>query len=176
MKKMSLEMMLGIVMFKRVFIYGVIISLLLISFGNAGAFSFKEGESGNSLVFDDLQRPGLDGWFQLISDGFGHDSNLATRGMVVYKDELYIGTQNVNLPKIYEDTFPVLYNIISRVISNDLIKSLQRTILFKVLFRYIHQLRAATMNKIVHVVVRSSEGCEIWKYNFTLNNQTLQVK
>lgn len=158
------------VMISRVFCILIVLVLISIVFDNVVAKDFNDVGALELSGFDDLQRPGLDGWFQLTSDGFGHESNLATRGMVVYKDELYIGTQNVNLPKIYEDTFPVLYNIISRVLSNDLVKSLQRTILFKVLFRYIHQLRAATMNKIVHVVVRSSEGCEIWKYNFTLNS------
>jgi hypothetical protein len=166
---MSLSKILGYDLL-RSFIVVLLVSLLWGAVcGECGAIAFEEvGSLGGGFV--ELERPGLDGWYQLIDDGFGHGTNLATRGMVVYKGELYIGTQNVKLPKIYEDRFPRLFSLISSLVDNELVRSIQRTLLFKVLFRYIHQLRAATMNKIVHTVVRSSEGCEIWKYNFSTND------
>ena len=150
----------------------IVISVFLILVINSQivAKSFVEMENSNFSGFVELKRPGLDGWFQLTGDGFGHNSNLATRGMAIYKGELYIGTQNVKLAKLFQQFFPRLFYVLSKLFSNDLVKSFERTILFKVLFRYVHQLRSATMNKIIHAVVRSSEGCEIWKYNFSTNS------
>jgi len=47
-----------------------------------------------------IARP-LQGWYKLFADdGFGKASNLFTRGIGIYKDEMYIGTQNHNLSKL----------------------------------------------------------------------------
>jgi hypothetical protein len=48
-----------------------------------------------------ILRPDYHGWGKLFGgDGFGRHSNAATRGVAIYKDELYIGTQNHNKSKI----------------------------------------------------------------------------
>ena len=40
------------------------------------------------------------GWTILTDDGFGKLCNVAIRGMAIYKNELYVGTHNLNLSKL----------------------------------------------------------------------------
>ncbi|UCD14141.1 MAG: hypothetical protein JSW60_01625 [Thermoplasmatales archaeon] len=110
------------------------------------------------------------GWRQLTGNGFGKETNLATRGMAIYNDELYIGTQNAKLPKVFQNTFPKLLLKLSQLLPNKLPKFLQRTLLFKTIFRLVHFLRGCTFRRGLHLVVRPSEGCEIWKYNYTTDS------
>lgn len=40
------------------------------------------------------------GWHCIMSDGFGQVTNIATRGVTIYKNELYVGTENYNKSKM----------------------------------------------------------------------------
>lgn len=110
------------------------------------------------------------GWRQLIDDGFGKETNIATRGMAIYNNELYIGTQNVKFPKLFHNTFPKLLQNISQLLPDIIPKFLHRSQLFNIIFRLAHSLRQCTIRRALHRVVKSSEGCEIWKYNYTTDS------
>jgi len=79
------------------------------------------------------------GW-ELLTEGFGNDCNFATRGIDIYNDELYIGTDNFNQSKKiqFQDVMEFLRNGLKR-----------RN------FEGWEQLRYSL----------KSDGCEIWKYN-----------
>lgn len=111
-------------------------------------------------------------WKQITDNGFGKDTNLATRGMAVYNGELYIGTQNVKLPKLFEDRFPELFEDLSQLLPNKLPKFLSRSLFLKTIYRLKNLLRDNFFRKFLHLLVRRSEGCEIWKYNFTTDSLT----
>jgi len=40
------------------------------------------------------------GWHCIMSNGFGQVTNIATRGVTIYKNELYVGTENYNKSKM----------------------------------------------------------------------------
>jgi len=109
------------------------------------------------------------GWVQLIDNGFGKESNLATRGIAIYKNELYIGTQNVKLHKLFNNVNPDVLMKIAHSLPDIVPKILHRTHLFKIIFKFVHYLRSITIRRILHIPVRASNGCEIWKYNYTTN-------
>lgn len=110
------------------------------------------------------------GWAQLIDNGFGKESNLATRGIAIYKNELYIGTQNVKLTKLFDNINTDILQKISQMLPDIIPKVLHRTQLFKLIFKIVHYLRSVTTRRILHLPVRASEGCEIWKYNYTTDS------
>lgn len=112
------------------------------------------------------------GWQQLTSDGFGKKTNIASRGMAIYKGELYIGTQNTKLPKLFYNRFPELAKIISQLLPNILPKLLQRNAHLKLIFRVAHYLKNEHVRKLLDMIVYSSDGCEIWKYNYTTDSLT----
>lgn len=86
--------------------------------------------------------------------GFGESSNIAVRGQAIYNDELYIGTQNINLSQIKKINlrFFATISILAYKISEKF--HLTNNIL-----------------KIFNLAVPShsifSDGCEVWKYNNT---------
>jgi hypothetical protein len=66
--------------------------------GNVLKCDNEDAMEGNFEV--KIARP-LYGWFKLFADdGFGKASNLFTRGITIYKDEMYIGTENHNKSKL----------------------------------------------------------------------------
>jgi hypothetical protein len=111
-------------------------------------------------------------WKQLTSNGFGTETNLASRGIAIYNDELYIGTQNNKLPKLFQNTCPELLQVLSQVLPNRLPNFLQINNRFKIIFRIAHYIRNRTMRKFLHLVISRSEGCEIWKYNYSTDTLT----
>jgi hypothetical protein len=110
------------------------------------------------------------GWTKRITNGFGKQSNIATRGMAVYNDELYIGTQNVKLTKLFNTINENFLHRISQILPNIIPKILHRTHMFKLIFKFVHYLRSITIRRILHMPVRASEGCEIWKYNYSTDS------
>jgi hypothetical protein len=95
------------------------------------------------------------GWKQITDDGFGKSSNYATRGMAIFNDELYIGTQNNQLYDLLElDDFLILMKLSKFY---ELIKSMD---LFDNVIR-------SVMRIILHSATFASQGCEIWKYNYS---------
>lgn len=124
---------------------------------------------------DELNRTYSSGWRQLTGDGFGKDTNLASRGIAIYKDELYIGTQNTKLPKMFYNTFPELTQAISQLLPNILPKFLQINNRLKFIFRIAHYLRNRNVRRGLQLIVGSSDGCEVWKYNYTTDSLTQVV-
>ena len=99
------------------------------------------------------------GWKQITENGFGRATNLATRGMTIYKDELYIGTQNIKLPKSRsDDTSDAVLNTIYH-------RDLGTLGWLPYLYRF-------PMKMALHLAARASNGCEIWKYNYTTDTLT----
>jgi hypothetical protein len=106
-------------------------------------------------------------WKQITGDGFGKATNLASRGIVIYNDELYIGTQNTKLPKIFYDRYPEYADIILKILPNILPKILKNNGHLKLLFQFKHLLKPKTVKSFFELIVSASDGCEIWKYNYT---------
>ena len=106
-----------------------------------------------------------DKWTQEIGEygvykaGFGVSSNLAPRGMGIYNGELYIGTQNLNTS--------ILRFLPLRTLATSAI------LIYKFLER-IGNIRL--MTKILNIAVSLhgifSDGCELWKYNNTVDKWT----
>jgi len=97
-------------------------------------------------------------WKQLMSLDerveFCNGSNVAIRGMTVYKDELYLGTQSFNRKNIFKfgdvlaaNFFPLFLKLFKNQ------GSLLELIACKMILRFMH-LRS-----------RASDGCQVWKYN-----------
>lgn len=90
--------------------------------------------------------------WDLITDGFGNKHNFATRGISIYKDELYFGTHNHNNSKKITIKEGIEY--------------------LKSCFKMFH---GNIFNKFWTVLTNlgtfhyalKSDGCEIWKYNAT---------
>jgi len=111
-------------------------------------------------------------WQQITGNGFGKETNLASRGIAIYNDELYIGTQNNKLPKLFQNTYPELLQALSQLLPNKFPEFLQINNRFKVIFRLAHYIRTRTIRKAWHLLIGRSEGCEIWKYNYTTDTLT----
>jgi len=112
------------------------------------------------------------GWRHLTLNGFDSKTNIATRGMAIYDNELYIGTQNTKFPKFFQNTVPELLEIISKFIPNKLPEFLHRTTAFKILLRVVHLLSRVTVKLVMHSAVKNSQGCEIWRYNYSTDTLT----
>ena len=80
--------------------------------------------------------------WELLSEGFGNINNFATRGICVYNNEVYIGTDSFNTSK------PIKIQDIITFIQHALQKHT-----FESWAQYRYSLK--------------SDGCEIWKYNDT---------
>ena len=93
------------------------------------------------------------GWIQLTDNGFGHATNVAPRGIAIYDDELYIGTHSAKYPKFFENT----------VISN---------IFIKVFTRMLFCMENQFLRNAIQFITTRSEGCEIWRYNYTTDEFT----
>jgi hypothetical protein len=112
------------------------------------------------------------GWQQLTNDGFGKKTNIASRGIAIYKGELYIGTQNTKLPKFFYNRFPEIAKIIYQLLPNIIPKLLQRNAHLKLIFRFAHYIKNEHVRQLLDIIVHSSDGCEIWKYNYTTDSLT----
>ena len=99
-------------------------------------------------------------WKELMSADekieFCKGSNVAIRGMAVYKDELYLGTQSFNQKNVlsYKDIILAgFFPLFLKLFKNQ--GSLLELIACKMIFRFMH-LRS-----------RASDGCQVWKYNYS---------
>lgn len=100
-------------------------------------------------------------WVQVIGDkegvyddGFGTSSNFATRGMSVYKGELFVGTQSLDFSKVQ-------WMNIKRWTSIALLayRSFEHLQHIELLLHF--------ANGVVPLHGLFSDGCELWKYNHT---------
>lgn len=93
------------------------------------------------------------GWKKIAENGFGRHSNYATRGMTLFHGDLYIGTQNNLLPKKsgIEEQPP----------------SMLSAVLFPDFYELFGGLTTLPSRLAMHVMTFVSQGCEIWKYNYT---------
>ncbi len=146
----------------------IVVSLVLIP--SIGIEAKLQQDSFNSSLETEKKIINSNGWNPLTIDGFGKETNLATRGMAIYNDELYIGTQNTKFPKLFQNTFPELLNVLHQFLPNKIPEFLHRTNVFKMLLRVVHFLRSHTIRMGLHLVVKNSEGCEVWKYNYSTNS------
>lgn len=96
------------------------------------------------------------GWKQLTDDGFGKSSNYATRGMEIFNGELYIGTQNNFLPTINRQKQEQILATTS--------------LLYPDFYAWFGNLSHIPLRIVFHYATLASEGCEIWKYNFSTNS------
>ena len=102
------------------------------------------------------------GWVQVIGEngdidsGFGTSSNFATRGMCVYNEELYIGTQNMELRLLRYLPLKLVFKIIVPVY-----RALEAVGNARL------QLRIANM--VLPLLGIFCQGCELWKYNSSLD-------
>lgn len=109
---------------------------------------------------------GLAQWIQKIGNevgnppsGFGVSSNLATRGIEIFDGELYVGTQNLDANKIrilplriILTTVIFIYRILDKIGNIGLLTRLANTLIG------------------LHGI--ACDGCELWKYNNTLDEWT----
>ena len=124
-------------------------------------------------------------WKQLIgneSAGFGRSTTMAIRGVEIFKDELYIGTQSLNkskllgspgLDRIMNDGY-LLYGGLSEHLPFIFEKKLLLPILISRRFEYNNHnflmfWLSMSLNLAMHMRARMSDGCEVWKYNSSLD-------
>ncbi len=99
------------------------------------------------------------GWKQLTDNGFGQQTNYATRGMTVFKDELYIGTQNNMVPNTMNmEEHSTMLMATSSIVPD-----------FYSLFGNLTKL---PIRIAMHIMTFASKGCEVWKYNYTTDRLT----
>ena len=84
---------------------------------------------------------------------------MATRGIAVYKNELYIGTQNINFSRIHF-TNPLLFKTVSA-----------GAILAYNLFEYVRNNHLALLfyNLLIPLAGITSDGCRVWRHNSSLD-------
>jgi len=96
------------------------------------------------------------GWKQLTDNGFGKQSNYATRGTTIFKGELYIGTQNNLLPQ--------------HPITEEQILTISSATLIPDLYDFFGELSTIPSRIVMHLMTFVSQGCEIWKYNYSTDS------
>jgi len=98
------------------------------------------------------------GWKQIADNGFGQNTNYATRGMTIFNNELYIGTQN--------NIIPNSLNMEGQRIS------VMATSIFPDFYSIFGDLTRLPMRIAVHLMTFASHGCELWKYNYSTDTLT----
>jgi len=121
-------------------------------------------------------------WRQLIGEenaGFGKNTNIGLRGIEIFNDELYLGTQSFNKSKILDcPSIDAIINF-NRFFDNDLSQSLtiitmKRNPFSFILSRnlkyfnyFIEPWLSSSLNLAMHMRAKMSDGCEIWRYNYS---------
>jgi hypothetical protein len=163
---------------KKHLIIVIILHLFILTSAQSISGTFKiKNEIDNERVVSLFE------WKQLIGKenaGFGKDTNHAIRGLEIYKDELYLGTQSLNKSKLSKESWMIndmLYNSLpyfglsgyqsfifmkKHLLSNQLFK---RCNVNKNNFLMIWL--DISLNLAMHKRSLISEGCEIWKYNYS---------
>ena len=98
------------------------------------------------------------GWKQLTNDGFGKQSNYATRGTTIFNGELYIGTQNNLLPQ--------------RSTTEEQTLAITSAALIPDFYELFGDLTTLPSRIAMHLMTFVSQGGEIWKYNYTTDSLT----
>lgn len=86
--------------------------------------------------------------------GFGVLSNVATRAMGIFENELYVGTQNFALLNINSLFLKILVSVLAFAY-----RLLEPTIF--------SLLGVRLMNLLIPLASLLNKGCELWKYNYT---------
>lgn len=140
---------------KKIIIFILIVTQITISL-NVIAFkgNIKTEESTNNINFL---------WKKTVGDqngnqpgGFGVLSNVATRAMGIYDNELYVGTQNFALLNINSLFLKILASVLVFAY-----RLLEPTIL--------SFLGARLLNLLIPLASFLNDGCELWKYNYTID-------
>jgi len=163
------------------------ISLVMILFIILASFfpTISGAIESNSLEFGvkkvTLYKSVITEWEQLIggdNQGFGKNTNIGIRGIEVYNNELYLGTQSFNKSKMMEALD--LHNIITKDFLSieglfpDLSFNLkEKTLLSFIFSRYLRYtnsyfltlLLSRSLNLAMSARAKMSDGCEVWKYN-----------
>jgi len=111
--------------------------------------TFENIEGRNSDFVLEKQTSDKGTW-ELLSDGFGNPTNFATRGICIFENELYFGTDNFNLSR----------RVNIKDILDYIVTGFKRGN-FKPWPQFIYSLK--------------SDGCEVWKYNDTTGQFTQLV-
>jgi hypothetical protein len=121
-------------------------------------------------------------WRQLIGGenaGFGKNSNIGLRGIEVFNDELFLGTQSFNKSKILEVSNVDKLLLGNYFFNDDLSHSIPLIkiknspflcLLSKNLRYYDYFFMPWLSNSLklaMHMRSKMSDGCEIWKYNYS---------
>ena len=191
----------------------IVCFILLTHIITASAFVGFKGNNEEEIV--NKYKLYSTGWSQISGDGFGSSLNSATRGMAIYNNELYIGTTNLDLDKVFniekfdlnelieliieenQQSFPTGYYL-----QNSQMISLEEQILLNIAQQEKTNTENTILNQgqeidnanekinnvdftgssntpstpitlpniftiIFHLLSKSSNGCEIWKYNHT---------
>ena len=101
------------------------------------------------------------GWKQLTDNGFGKQSNYGTRGMEIFNGDLYIGTQN-NMMSFFQNQNLEYNSFIAASAFPD----------FYALFGDLTHL---PIRFGLHLMTFVSQGCEIWKYNYSTDSLSMVV-
>ncbi len=121
-------------------------------------------------------------WRQLIGGdnaGFGKNSNIGLRGIEEFNNELYVGTQSFNKSKILEISnvqngiskrfffnFDAFHSLpFLKLKENPLSLHLSRNLIDKNLL--FMSLLSNSLKLAMHMRSKMSEGCEVWKYNYS---------
>ena len=138
-------------MHKKIFGIAVIITILSPLIVSA---SDQNKLAPNESNWKDLMNPD-------VKLEFCEGSNVAIRGMAIYKDELYLGTQSFNRKNVFKlgdiaaiSFFPLLLKLLKDQ------GSFLELITCKMILRFMH-LRS-----------RASDGCQVWKYNYSKDKWT----
>jgi hypothetical protein len=92
-------------------------------------------------------------WKQITKNGFGKQSNYATRGMEIFKGDLYIGTQNNIIPNTHDTNIQKM--------------GVAELLIFPDIYSFFGQWSRLPIRIAQHLMTFASQGCELWKYNYT---------
>lgn len=163
--------------FKRNLVLAIMLNIFLVSIAPIISGNIEV----NSVLFnnnsENIQMKNLPKWRQLIGDenaGFGKGTNHAIRGLETYRDELYVGIQSLNKSKLLDNIdfrnskncniflYDGLSEYLSYLIKNNLFfPSNSNNLLMPWL--------DISLNLGMHMRAKMSDGCEIWKYNYSID-------
>ena len=167
-----------IVTMRKNLIIVIIINLFVLTSAQciSGTFKIKNEIDNEHMV-------SLSEWRQLIGKenaGFGKDTSHAIRGLEIYRDELYMGTQSLNKSRLSKESRisnDILYNLLPYFGLSEYQSFIFRKehLLYNQLFKRCNVNKNnllmvwldILLNLAMHKRALLSEGCEIWKYNYS---------
>jgi len=163
----------------------VVILYLFVLNVTPGICGTTELNSENSLkYYKEINKEIFNDWKQLIGKenaGFGKGTNHAIRGLEIYKDELYVGTQSLNKSKFWKSSNAG--NIDDRALNHNYLSEWHSFIFMKKsqfsnsMFRMLNVKNNyplmlwldISLNIGMHARARMSDGCELWRYNSSID-------